>query len=135
MPTLFASLGVLAKILVQLEEYPSAYALMDRIMPMVLECEDAVLAAAGFGVLADACVGMAGCVGGTGEVKRKEELLHKALEFLDRGGLEWARVRDDRERAGVAAKKARVMDYLGGREVRDDAVKMYVQLRREGGAA
>ena len=97
-------------------------------MPQVLECEDALLNAQCFSVLADSLVGLAGK---SSEGEKREEL-HHALEFLDRAGAEFARLGDGKGRAGVMGKKARIMDYLGDGAVRDEVVKLYVQLKRGG---
>ncbi|KAF8476143.1 anaphase-promoting complex subunit 5-domain-containing protein [Kalaharituber pfeilii] len=126
LPMLFQSFCVISNILIQLSEFETAYSLMDRIMPQVLECEDAFLNAQCFSVLADSLVGLAGQKEGE---KRREEL-HKGLEFIDRASTEYARIGDSKTRAMMTAQKARIMDYLGDRSVRDDAVKLYVQLKR-----
>lgn len=125
-PMIFQSLVVISIILIDLSQFETAYDLMDRIMPQVLECEDALLNAQCFSVLADSLVGSAGKKAGT---ERREEL-HRALEFMDRAGAEFARLGDEQGRAGVMGKKARVMDFLGDIAVRDEVVKLYVQLAR-----
>lgn len=128
LPMLFQSLLVISSILIELSEFTTAYDLMDRIMPQVLECEDALLNAQSFSVLADSLVGLAGQ---TSDGERREEL-HRALDLMDRAGAEFARLGDGAGRAAVMGKKARIMDYLGDGPVRDEVVKLYVQLKRGG---
>ena len=118
-------------------------------MPQVLECEDAAFNAQCFSVLADSLVGLAGQKGRKGneamgkvsgavasaEVgieSKREELLHRGLEFIDRASVEFARVGDVAGRKVMLAKKARIMDFLGDRSVRDNTVKLYGELKASG---
>jgi len=80
LPTTYQALHTLANILNELDEYSSAYSLMDGIMPRVLECEDAWLNAQCLSVMADSQVGMAG----EREGVKRQECLNRALEFVDK---------------------------------------------------
>lgn len=86
LPVLFQAFRTIAGILIHLREFEAAYNMLDRVMPQVLECEDAALNAACFGALAESQMGMAG--GGKGEARVGG--LHRALEFIDRAFVgEW----------------------------------------------
>lgn len=80
LPVLFAAFRTLAAILIALREFDAAYAMLDRVMPQVLECEDAELNARCFAVLAECQMGIAGGRRGEGRVGG----LVRALEFIDR---------------------------------------------------
>jgi anaphase-promoting complex subunit 5 len=80
LPALFQAFAVLANILNHLEEYATAYTIMDSLMPQVLECEDTFLNAQCFSCLADSQMGLAGSRKGVA----RNECLHRALDFIDR---------------------------------------------------
>ena len=76
--------------LIELGEARAADAMVDSVMPQVLECEDAGLNARCFGVLGDAQVGMAGALkredhGSEGLWKEaRARRLHKAVDYCER---------------------------------------------------
>ncbi|KAL7267537.1 APC5 protein [Rhizina undulata] len=127
LPALFQALGTMANILIALKEFKAVYEMLDGIMPQVLECEDALLNAQCFSCLADAQIGLAGTKKGKGW---RNECLHKALEFIDRAFTEYSRIGDTKSQMMMMSQKARIQDFLGDRSIRDDAVKMYRQLKK-----
>lgn len=80
LPVLFAAFRTVAGILIALGEFEAAYDMLDKVMPQVLECEDAELNARCFAVLAECQMGIAGGRRGEGRVGG----LVRALEFIDR---------------------------------------------------
>lgn len=107
----------------------------------VLECEDAMLNATAFSILADAKIGIAG----DKRDDKRSKSLKLGLDFLDRAfmglfcglnscvslltGLEFKKVSDRKSQAQIMSKKARVLDLLGERVLRDDAVQVWRGLR------
>lgn len=80
MPAIFQAFLTIANILIELEEFQSAYTMLDCMMPQVLECEDVAMAAQCFASLADMQIGLAGTKSGAARNKH----MHNALEFIDR---------------------------------------------------
>lgn len=80
MPGVFNAYHTIAVILIELREYSAADAMLDSIMPQVLECEDTLMNARCFECLADAQVGIAG--GREGETRARH--LHRGVDFIDR---------------------------------------------------
>jgi anaphase-promoting complex subunit 5 len=128
LPALFQAFRTIANILIHMGEFSAAYSMMDNIMPQVLECEDAYLNAQCFSCLADAQMGLAGTKKGAG----RNECLHRALEFIDRGFSEYSRIRDTKSQMTLMSQKARIQDFTGEKSLRDDAVKWYKQLKKGG---
>lgn len=144
LPVLFAAFRTIAGILIALSEFDAAYAMLDKVMPQVLECEDAELNARCFAVLAECQMGIAGGRRGEGRVGG----LVRALEFIDRAfagmcvvveclvcwakltGVEYSRIQDTEAMMTLMSQKARIHDFMGDKELRDDAVKMYRQLQK-----
>ncbi|PWW73845.1 hypothetical protein C7212DRAFT_300781 [Tuber magnatum] len=126
LPALFQAFRTIANILIHMGEFSAAYSMMDNIMPQVLECEDAYLNAQCFSCLADAQMGLAGTRKGAG----RNECLHRALEFIDRGFAEYSRIRDTKSQMTLMSQKARIQDFAGEKSLRDDAVKWYKQLKK-----
>lgn len=83
MPAIFQAFLTIANILIELEEYQSAFTMLDCIMPQVLECEDVAMAAQCFASLGDVQIGLAGSKPGAARTKH----MHNALEFIDRAYL------------------------------------------------
>lgn len=146
LPVLFAAFRAIAGILIALSEFDTAYEMLDKVMPQVLECEDTELNARCFAVLAECQMGIAGGRRGEGRVGG----LVRALEFIDRafvgmcvrcvGGVscagvklmraEYSRIQDTEAMMTLMSQKARIQDFIGDKGLRDDAVKMYRQLQK-----
>ncbi|KAF3941436.1 hypothetical protein ABW19_dt0208121 [Dactylella cylindrospora] len=128
LPVLYLATAVLANILIQLHEFAVAYALLDSIMPQILECEDAQLNGICLTTLADAQVGMAGKV--TDDKKRCAEYLNRGLELLDKGFVEYGRLGDKASQAELMNKKARLHNVLENMELRNEAAATCLQLKK-----
>lgn len=107
-------------------EFEAAYGMLDRVMPQVLECEDAELNARCFRALAECQMGMAGKAGGETRVGG----LHRAVEMVDRAFVEFGRVGDREAMMEVVSMKARIRDFLGERSLRDEAVMLWRMLQK-----
>ncbi|KAF3917308.1 hypothetical protein AA313_de0209030 [Arthrobotrys entomopaga] len=136
LPTLYLANAVLSNILIQLHEFAVAYALLDSIMPQILECEDAHLNGVCLSTLVDAQVGMAGkevaAATTTAEDKKKKtaEFLGRALEMLDRCFVEYGKLGDRMAQAELMNKKARVHNILENMELRNEAAATCIQLKK-----
>ncbi|KAI5777394.1 anaphase-promoting complex subunit 5-domain-containing protein [Geopyxis carbonaria] len=127
MPALFHSIYTISHILIQLEQYMPAHAMMDSIMPQVLECEEAWLTGQCFACLADVQVGIAG----TKMSAARSKCLLKALEFIDRAFTEFSRINDVSSQKQMISRKSKIQDFLGDKNLRDDTVKKYRQIQKE----
>ncbi|KAF3912649.1 hypothetical protein ABW21_db0201453 [Orbilia brochopaga] len=128
LPMLYFSTAVLANILLQMHEFGIAHALLDGIMPQILECEDAHLNGICLNTLADAQVGMAGTV--VDDKKRNAEYLGRALELLERCFVEYGKLGDRMTQAEIVNKKARVHNILDNVELRNEAAATCLQLKK-----
>ena len=127
MPAVFSAYATIATILLSLEEFLAADAMLDSIMPQVLECEDVSLNARCFEVLGDAQVGIAG--GERGEARSRR--LRKAVDFVERAEREWERMGDRRGGRRCVGRKARIEEFVGERGGRDRAVERFRMLERQ----
>ncbi|KAF3284434.1 anaphase promoting complex subunit 5 [Orbilia oligospora] len=127
---LYLANAVLANILIQMHEYAVAFALLDSIMPQILECEDAQLNGTCLSILADAQVGMAGRE--ANDKKKRAEFLGRGLELLDKCFVEYGKLGDKGMQAEVMNKKARVHNILENKELRNEAAATCIQLKKGG---
>ena len=129
LPALWDSVIVICRILISLGEFGPSAALMESIMPQVLECEDCHLAGQSFSCLADSYVGLAGEA--TAEGSQRKERLTKALGSIDAAFDEWSRVQDVSGQCEMMAKKATIMHLMGEPVLANDCAAKYLDIKKE----
>lgn len=125
LPALFAAFVGLSIILNSLGEFVPAFSLLDTLMPPLLESHDSLLAARAYDTLADSVMGISGQH--EGEERRVHML--RALEFMERAGAEWKKLGDKKMEARECMRRARVLEYVGERVLRDDVGQVWRGLR------
>lgn len=145
LPCLWEACVHLGAVLVALRAPRQALAVLESVVPMVLEARDADVAGRLFVGLGDACVGIAGGEregGGEGGDDGGEEgegegeggregWLRRAIGYLDCGIAEYVKVEGRCGQLEAWAKKATVLRVLGDDELVDDAATRYMELKRQ----
>ena len=128
LPALWESVGAVCAILISLSEFSAAAKLLESIMPQTLECEDCVLSAQTFSLLADAHMGMAGQA--KAETLLRKEQLTKALDNIGRSFDEYSRIEDVKGQCEMMAKKATIMHLNGDPVLANDCAAKYLDIKR-----
>ena len=128
LPALWEAVGAVCAILISLKEFSAAARLLESIMPQTLECEDCILSAQTFSLLADAHMGMAGQA--KAETLPRKEQLTKALDNIGRSFDEFSRIEDVRGQCEMMAKKATIMHLNGDSVLANDYAAKYLDIKR-----
>ncbi|KAK2804555.1 anaphase promoting complex subunit 5 [Onygenales sp. PD_10] len=140
LPGLWEAVGALAAILMVFQEFDAALEIVESIVPQVLECEDAYLAARTYSLLVDANMGLAGQAQKQAQKQqqrdkvRQKEHMARAVEFLDCAFAEFSKVEDVRGQCEMMAKKATVMQLSGDLVLANDYAAKYLDLKRQAAA-
>ena len=127
LPCLWESINALTAIFNSLSEFTASIALLEAIVPQVLECEDCDLAARTFSLLADGHVGVAGQAK-PDSIQRKEQLT-KGLENLERAFDQFELMEDVRGQCEMLAKKATIMHLNGDPVLANDCAAKYLAIK------
>ncbi|KAB8236790.1 putative anaphase-promoting complex subunit Apc5 [Aspergillus alliaceus] len=135
LPGLWEAICVLSGVLLSLREFEAVVAMVESVMPQILESSDCDLAARAYSLLVDANMGIAGNlrsqVSGHNAPIRKE-YMNRALEYLDCAYDQYEEIEDIQGQCEMMAKKATVMHLTGDLVLANDYAAKYLDLRRLG---
>lgn len=126
-PLLWQSLGSIAIILNSLSEFQAAEELLNTVLPRALECDDTLLCANLYRILADSLVGWAGT-----QEKRSEsrnEGLVRAVCALKKAEMSYAALGNVRGQTEMLAKQATIAKLRGQHKEADMYAAEYLSLR------
>ena len=126
LPGLWEAVCSLAAVLLGLGEFPATLALVESVMPQILETEDAELAARGYSLLVDAKMGLAG------RSNNKKELVNHALGYIDAAYEQYEEIEDIVGQCEMMAKKSIAMLHTGDLVLADDCAAKYLDLQWQG---
>ncbi|MCJ1312393.1 anaphase promoting complex subunit 5 [Agyrium rufum] len=129
LPVLYEAAQALARVLLSLREFAAAAALLDSIMPQVLECNDCELTGNGFTIIGDAHIGMAGEAKGESLWKRKEKVT-KALSYFERAEVEFGRIVDVNGQCESLAKKGMILMMAGDKSLAEGCAARYIGIQK-----
>lgn len=129
LPSLWESIGILANILNELQEFSAAADIMQSVMPQVLEFQDCEMAARLHAVLADSHMGMAGME--EDQSTKQKEFISRAMENIDQACLQFRYVEDLKGQLEMLKKKATIMHWRGDLMLANDVATQYLELERQ----
>lgn len=141
LPCLWEAIGVLATVLLSLQQFEAASEMMESIMPQVLELDYRYLTARSYSILVDANMGLAGecsssstasdgtILKGPDPLKRKEYVT-RALAYIDCSYEEYEAIEDLLGQCELMAKKATVMHLSGDLVLANDYASKFLDLRK-----
>jgi anaphase-promoting complex subunit 5 len=132
MSGMWEALGSVSNILMEFEEFEAARALLESIIPQVIESESCRLVASTYSLLVDANMGMAGQT--RSEPARQKEYLARAVELIDCAFAEYSKMEDVQGQSEMMAKKATVMHLTGDYGLANDYAAKYLDLKRQAAA-
>ncbi|KAE8351487.1 anaphase-promoting complex subunit 5-domain-containing protein [Aspergillus coremiiformis] len=135
LPGLWEAICVLSGVLLSIQEFEAVVAMVESIMPQILESSDCDLAARAYSLLVDANMGIAGKVRSQGPgqiVPAKKEYMNRALEYLDCAYDQYEEIEDIEGQCETIAKKATVMHLTGDFVLANDYAAKYLDLQRLG---
>ncbi|PKY07760.1 anaphase-promoting complex protein [Aspergillus campestris IBT 28561] len=133
LPDLCDAVCALAAVLLSLREFTAVAAMLESVMPQVLEANDAALAARAYSLLVDANMGVAGSLRKAADPAKKE-YMNRALGYLDCAYDQFEELEDIRGQCEMMAKKATVMQLSGDLVLANDYAAKYLDLRKLGAA-
>ncbi|OJK00684.1 hypothetical protein ASPACDRAFT_27181 [Aspergillus aculeatus ATCC 16872] len=141
LPSLWEAICVLGGVLLSLREFAAVAAMLESIMPQVLEADDRDLAAQAYSLLVDANMGVAGSLWsqsqsqsqGQGQAPSplKKEYLNRALGYLDCAYEQYEELEDIMGQCEMMAKKATVMHLTGDPVLANDYAAKYLDLKKQ----
>ncbi|KAE8139658.1 anaphase-promoting complex subunit 5-domain-containing protein [Aspergillus pseudotamarii] len=131
LPGLWEAICVLSGVLLSLREFEAVVAMVESIMPQILESSDSALAARAYSLLVDANMGIAGKVRSQG-AGQNVEYMNRALEYLDCAYDQYEKIGDIKGQCEMMAKKATVMHLTGDLVLANDYAAKYLDLQRLG---
>ncbi|OGM45991.1 anaphase-promoting complex subunit Apc5 [Aspergillus bombycis] len=129
LPGLWEAICVLSGVLLSLREFKAVVAMMESIMPQILESSDCVLAARAYSLLVDANMGFSGKARSQGSAQNVE-YMNRALEYLDCAFDQYEKIGDIKGQCEMMAKKATVMHLTGDLVLANDYAAKYLDLQR-----
>ena len=142
LPGLWEAVCALAAVLLGLCEFEAAGALVESVMPQILETEDCELAARAYSLLVDANMGIAGSLWRGGKDNDRDststnsastkEYVNRALGFIDCSYEQFEEIEDISGQCEMMAKKATAMHLTGDLVLADDYAAKYLDLRKQG---
>ncbi|GAB1205749.1 hypothetical protein APSETT445_004428 [Aspergillus pseudonomiae] len=132
LPGLWEAICALSGVLLSLREFEAVAAMVESIMPQILESSDCVLAARAYSLLVDANMGIAGKARNQGS-GQNVEYMNRALEYLDCAYDQYEKIGDIKGQCEMMAKKATVMHLTGDLVLANDYAAKYLDLQRLNG--
>ncbi|KAB8240399.1 anaphase-promoting complex subunit Apc5 [Aspergillus flavus] len=131
LPGLWEAICALSGVLLSLREFEAVVAMVESIIPQILESSDCALAARAYSLLVDANMGIAGKARSQGS-GQNVEYMNRALEYLDCAYDQYEKVGDIKGQCEMVAKKATVMHLTGDLVLANDYAAKYLDLQRLG---
>ncbi|KAE8315681.1 anaphase-promoting complex subunit 5-domain-containing protein [Aspergillus transmontanensis] len=131
LPGLWEAICALSGVLLSLREFEAVVAMVESIMPQILESSDCALAARAYSLLVDANMGIAGKARSRGS-GQNVEFMNRALEYLDCAYDQYEKIGDIKGQCEMVAKKATVMHLTGDLVLANDYAAKYLDLQRLG---
>ncbi|KAK4941372.1 APC5 protein [Elasticomyces elasticus] len=129
LPSLWESVGILANILNDLQEFEAAADLLQSVLPQVLEFHDCEMAARSHAVLADSNMGIAGME--QDQSTKQKEFISRAMENIDHAYLQFRYIEELRGQMEMLKKKATIMHWRGDLTLANDIATQYLELEKQ----